>query len=125
MAELLSIICFICAAICSAIMDKTETKISFNDSVFFKMKALYWSKVDSANSNAFIPSTKRRRDAWHDAKSGMIIFFALGAVTICHFSIFQNNNFNIILNKFFDLIIYAAAWNIPFNLFYNRIFKKK
>jgi hypothetical protein len=60
---ILSKLCNAFAAFCSALMDKVETKIQFDNSIFHDKNTLYWSKVHSADHNGFVKGTKYRWDA--------------------------------------------------------------
>lgn len=126
---LLSQICNSIAAVCSAVMDKTETEIQYNDSIFAGKRPRYWSKVFSAKVNGFSRGTHRRSDAWHDAKSGMIIaYMAYGILFVLAA---QSLNAKYTTSNYLFMFIVAhlalfALINIKtFNLFYNTIFKKK
>ena len=99
------------AAICSALMDKAENSIQFQKSVFRKFKPDFWCKTISAHAIKFIPFTKYRPDAWHLAKSAMIIFWCLA-------SIFYHSFIPVI-----DFIVMGVVYNATFNIFYNRLFK--
>lgn len=91
-------------------MDRVENDIQFNQSIFKRLKKGFWCKTESA-SRPFIRFTKYRPDAWHLAKSLMVIF-------ICLAIIFYKPLFPII-----DFCIFGICWNIFFNLGYNKIFK--
>lgn len=97
-------------------MDKTETIISFNNSIFKNLNGDFWCKVNSSE-RPFIWGTKYRVDAWHLSKSLMIIFMALAIVI-----------YTPVFNWLIDFILVGAVWNIVFNLCYNKLFtswKKK
>lgn len=104
------------AAFFNAVMDKTETIISFNSSVFKNLDGEFWCKVNSA-SRPFILGTEYRADAWHLSKSLMIIFMALAIVF-----------YTPVFNWLIDFILVGASWNLVFNLCYNKLlipWKKK
>lgn len=118
------------SAVCSALMDKVETTIQFNDSIFCNKNPLYWSKVYSAEHNGFIKGTNRRRDAWHDAKSIGIIANAFAYNLMILFGYFIVKYFYndyllfLLLSVILHPIIHGVIWILTFNLFYNHIFKK-
>lgn len=98
------------AAICNALMDKIETIISFNTSIFRGLNKGFWCKVNSANTT-FIPLTHYKVDAWHLSKSAMIIFWALAIIYYKPFI------------PILDFLVIGSVWNLTFNTFYNHIFK--
>lgn len=101
------------AAACNALMDKVETTISFNTSIFKRLNIAFWCKAISAHNVKFIPFTKYRADAWHLSKSTMIIFWCLAII-------FYHTFIPVI-----DFIVMGIVYNLTFNLFYNYIFKTK
>jgi len=101
------------AAICNALMDKVETTISFKDSRFKNKKVAFWCKPISAHNVKFIPFTKYRPDAWHLAKSTMIVLWCLAIV-------FYHSFIPVI-----DFVVMGIVYNLVFNIFYNHIFKTK
>lgn len=121
------------AAITNAGMDKTETEISYNTSIFSKWNPLYWSKV-AGSENAKLKGTKYPWNAWHNFKTGMVTF--LGLAMICFglefylnpnslFDLIHPQRFRIFLFIAFHLAFVATVWIQTFNLFYNHIFKLK
>ena len=60
-------------------------------------------------------------DAWHFFKFLMIVFAAIAI--ILHVPMLFTNN--IYIDFFIELIIFGLAWNLPFNLFYNKILVTK
>lgn len=119
----ISILLWIIAAICNAVMDKTENEIQFNDSRFYKKDPLFWCKTKSS-TKPFIKFTKYRLDAWHLFKSIMII-----SLVVSDIMLILTNPFLIFVNpKWYSYImvvaLYGAIWNTTFNIFYNKIFKK-
>lgn len=121
MESALSLILFAMAAVCSALMDKTETVISFNSSVFRKLDKGFWCKPVSADQRQLLKGTKYRADAWHLAKSCMVIL--VGLAVIFYHPVITWFTWTL-LNRMADLVLLGMAWNIPFNLFYNHVFKR-
>lgn len=108
---MISPILILFAAVFNSIMDKTETIISFNNSVFRNLNQSFWCKVNSSEK-PFFTFTKYRISGWHLAKSLMIILFALAIVL-----------YQPIFNWCIDFLIVGMIWNITFNLCYNKLFK--
>ncbi|RXK57587.1 hypothetical protein ESA94_20525 [Lacibacter luteus] len=108
---ILSLLFFAIAAACSAVMDRVENEPAFYKSVFRYNDAKYWLKTESwKHAKRFFGW---KADAWHIAKSVMVIFCALTALTYVP-----------VVGWFADLCIYGLVWNITFNLMYNRLFKQ-
>jgi len=122
----LSYILIALSAICSAIADRVETTISFKVSSFRNKKVAFWCKPISAHNVGFIPFTKYRPDAWHLAKSGMIICFVSSAAFYHPFvenflQPFIDNY--VIAGKILFIILGGTIYIQVFNLFYNKILK--
>lgn len=123
--------CIHFAARCSALMDKVENEIQYNSSKWWYKNPAYWSKVYSANNNKFIRGTKRRRDAWHDAKTAWIILESFAISLLGASLMFSVNEFpNIwkliaIIVILLHPVLHGINWNLTFNLFYNKIYKRK
>lgn len=92
------------AAICNALMDRVENE-NFYVSVFKGLNPKFWYKRESWKGSVKIFNF--HVDAWHIAKSLMIICFAAA-----------------ISKSFIEFCIIGVIWNLTFNLFYNKIFKK-
>lgn len=124
------LIFIIIAAIFNALMDKVETTIQFNTSIFSKKNKLFWSKVDSANNNGFFIGTKYRVDAWHLSKSFALILLFIAMVTYRPFFytidlmqlITPSTIVNFIICAILDIVITGIIWNYIFDLFYHKIF---
>jgi hypothetical protein len=99
------------AAILNAIMDRLENLPAFNKSIFSHQDEKFWCKEVSWQYATKIFSWKV--DAWHIAKSSMIILMALTAIT------FQSTG-----NVVIDLLLLGASWNLPFTVFYNKVLKR-
>lgn len=103
---------FIClAAICNAVMDRVEYSTAFNQSIFKWKDKEFWEKDISWQYAKKIFGWKA--DAWHIAKSLMIIFLItaviVGSVGKSH--------------HWWEWFIMGVVWNLVFNLFYNKILK--
>lgn len=96
------------AAVCNAFMDKVENE-NFYQSVFKHLNPQFWYKRVSWQYAKKLFGYKF--DAWHLAKSAMIVFWALAVV-------FYHPFIPII-----DFVVIGIIHNIIFNLFYNHIFK--
>jgi hypothetical protein len=89
----------------------------FNGAISWKKKYIDWDKGDKRMKKwifglfnfpvAFI-------DWWHFAKSGMIILLVFAIVV-----------YNPVFNLLLDFIAMGIIWNLFFNVFYNRILRKK
>lgn len=130
---ILSIFFFQLAAICNAVMDTITHH--WDESIFDKPKGeiskwdMWWNPEYSwINKYTDRDSSKPIRkilgifdvpftDAWHTFKSTMIILLTLSVLTF--------NYSGNILGYSMLLIVYGFAWNLPFNLFYNRLLIKK
>lgn len=104
----------IVAAILNACMDRVETKISFNDSIFWRKDPHFYCKPISAGKVKFIPMTRYRPDFWHLCKSGVIC--CLLAVPFFY---------TIIVYPFLDYILMGLVYNVVFEQFYSKILKDK
>ena len=122
---MISLICFILAAICNAVMDTCSHH--FNRSVFndTRFKAQWWNgEISWRNKyNGGNPAWGRKKipvhftDAFHFFKSLMIVFIVLSIVT---FNI-EGMTFSggVLITAFYGLV-----WNIFFNMFYNKLLLK-
>jgi len=132
--SIISIACWILAAICNSIMDTLvhhyPTSI-FNDKdpQFWNPKISWKNKYKDgvkAFGPAFFLSTGilvAFTDGWHLFKSIMIVLLALSVIFFPYtYAICILDNF--FLNVIGWLVIFAIAWNGPFSLMYNRILKK-
>jgi len=99
------------AAICNAAMDRTGDIVAFNKSIFQHRNPKFWCKEISWLHAKKIFGWKA--DAWHIAKSLMIIIFAFAA------AFFKSTG-----HWYYDVLLIGLAWNLPFNLFYNKLFKQ-
>lgn len=131
---LISIACWILAAMCNAVMDKLSHH--YSTSIFVKYDPQFWNpKVSWKNKYkngrkslgpAFFLSTGilvAFTDAWHLFKSSMIVLLAISVVTfpyayqICIFD-------NTILNALAWIVLFGVAWNVPFSFMYHTALTK-
>jgi len=107
---MISLILIIIAAFLNSVMDRLENE-NFHVSVFKNLNQNFWYKRVSWKYAKKIFGWKL--DAWHYAKSLMIISICLAVALY--------NPFIPVI----DFIIFGIAWNTTFNLFYNHILKSK
>jgi hypothetical protein len=103
----MSYLFLILAAICNAFMDVTTHH--FNYSIFKDKNPKFWNPNESWKYVNLLPFTRYRADAWHLAKSAMII-------NICISIVFFDG-------YWWEFFIFGTVWNLTFNLFYNKILK--
>ncbi|MBX3253904.1 MAG: hypothetical protein KF862_07150 [Chitinophagaceae bacterium] len=113
------------AAMLNAFMDRIENE-NFYESIFRNWNERFWYKRTSWKYAKKIFGWKA--DAWHIAKSLMIIF-VLTAISTADYSteirfwingLFETKIYGVALN----LLLFGTTWNLTFNLFYNKLFKK-
>ena len=110
---LTSIIFLALAAMFNALMDSVEYETAFEKSIFYKLNPKWWCKSISWEYVKFLPFTKYRPDAWHLAKSAMVVCIVLAIVFAAPVS-----------HKLLLFVLFGILWNISFNLFYNYIFRR-
>jgi len=98
------------AAVLNAVMDRTGDSVAFNKSIFNHLNPKFWSKEVSWQFANKLPFTKFKLDAWHIAKSLMVICLAA----------------SLLLDgiKWWEFPILGIVWNVTFNTFYNHILKR-
>ena len=101
---------FIAAAL-NAVMDAIENE-NFFESIFSDMDKSFWYKRDSWRSTKKVFGY--RFDAWHIAKSLMIILMVLAAIF-----------YDPVYGELYDFAICGVLWNFSFWLFYHKIFGVK
>jgi hypothetical protein len=99
------------AAQFNAIMDRTGDLVAFNASIFSDKDPAFWCREISWKYAKKIFGWKA--DAWHIAKSTMIILLVAGIV------IYQP-----VFNPISDFFIMGAIWNASFNLGYKTFYKR-
>lgn len=131
---MISLTFVVLAAICNAIMD--VSLFHYYYSILTKLSSRWWNGANSW-ANKYIdndPSKGRRKcffgllnlpvqftDSFHLFKSLMIVFM------MCAIAFAPKNIFGIENWIFYSviIIIFGTAWNLTFNLFYNKILRKK
>lgn len=113
----------ILAAVLNAMMDKLDTYISFDASIFCKWDEKFWCKPVSAHTVGFIKGTKYRPDGWHLCKSAMIVCLAACAACLFGFGATACDSFQWWMPAILFLF-YGAIWNLAFNTAY-KLFTKK
>lgn len=113
----------------NAFMDKTETTNQFENSVFYNKNPLYWSKVAASGAKK-LPFTKYPWNAWHNAKSGVVIADSIGKVLMllagyCLYTYFKTEWYWWLAIASLWLILHGTIRIQSFNLFYDNLFKKK
>lgn len=127
---MISFILISLAAICNSIMDILQ--FHYKKSIFIKFNPQWWNPAISWKNkyidwdNGVMIEKKIHifnlfsikypiflTDAWHLFKSSMIVLFGLGVVF-----------YSPVINPFIDIIIIGLVWNLTFNVFYNKIFRK-
>ena len=108
----MAFILVVIAAIANACMDRVETTIHFNASVFRDLNPKFFSKVDSAGAKR-LPFTNYPINFWHICKSVMIC--SLLAIPFVH---------NTLFHPLIDYVIFGLLYNITFELFYSKILRK-
>jgi len=106
---MLSLLFLMFAAAFNALMDTLSHH--YSSSIFKYKNPTFWNPNVSWQYAPFFPGSKYRVDAWHLAKSAMIF-------NICFAIIFFNG-------VWWHFFIFGAAWNLTFNLFYNKLLKSK
>lgn len=104
----LSEILLILAALFKAVADTVDHH--FDSSIFRRLEPSFWDRDISSDKAKRIFGYKI--DAWHITQSIMIVCMILAAI-------FHEQK----LWWPFELIIAGTAWNLCFNLFYNKILR--
>lgn len=105
-----SLLFFASSAIMNAIMDSIENEHILLTK-FSRLNPSFWSKRESWKVAKMIGSY--RIDAWHLAKSGMVIMLIFSIIT-----------YKPVYSFWFDFFLYGYWWNIIFNSFYSHLLKK-
>lgn len=99
----------IIAAVLNAVMDLLENE-NYYRSIFRHLDDRFWYKRESWKHVGKIAGY--RPDAWHLAKSGMIICLIMAVVL-----------YEPYWGELIDLLGYGLLWNLSFNIFYNKILR--
>lgn len=134
---MISLLLIALAAICNAVMDTVS--FHYKQSIFSKYNPQWWNpaiswknkyvdysrfaeytgKVSKLEKRIFILNLFSIKyptfltDAWHFFKSLMIVLLGFAIVLYVP-----------VVNIYVDIILVGFAWNLTFNVFYNKIFKK-
>lgn len=117
-----SLIFWMLAAICNAVMDTLEHHFSTSIFNHRKLKDKFWNPFISSWCAPYIRFTKYKLDAWHLFKSSMIVFQAL---SITFAWMYGPPLLNIWWYYIGFFIMLGITWNGTFNIFYNHILIKK
>lgn len=112
MLTILSMLCLCSAAFFKAVADTLTHH--FDTSVFKCKDRRWWDPAISWQHVGLLRFTKYRPDAWHLANSGMIICFI--ACAVLHRPLYL---------WWIELAIGGTLYNVAFNLFYNKILRRK
>lgn len=112
MEQYLQYIFWVLAAFFNAVMDSLENAPNYNESIFRSLPKQFWLKEESWKYAKKILGY--RCDAWHFAKSLMIICLAATVIF-----------YNPILRPWLNFVAFGLIWNISFTLFYHEIFGVK
>jgi hypothetical protein len=132
---MISLLFIVLAAICNAIMDKTQ--FHYHRSIFYSMGLdRYWWNGAISWRNKYVDHdvTRGRRklleshinypvqltDAFHFFKMLMIIFVCCSIITFNPCDAFVNCSMGI-LNFSIILLVYGIFWNTTFSLFFKHI----
>lgn len=106
----------------NSIMDATENEPNFNESIFKNLNKKFWLKTVSWQFARKIFGWKF--DAWHVAKSGMVLSIAGAIIAAIFVGVYLAANPSLLFISA-SLATIGAAWNGSFKLFYHIIFKVK
>ena len=130
---MISLLLVALAAACNAVMDVLS--FHYKQSIFTKSNPQWWNPAISWK-NKYVSDTYsgvnisiRRKlyfgslfminypvfltDAWHFFKSLMIVLLGFAIVL-----------YNPVINVFVDIILVGLAWNLTFNVLYDKVFRK-
>ena len=113
---ILTFIFFMLAAFFNSVMDATENENIYESKFFRDKDPKFWYKRESWKSAKRIFSF--HLDAWHIAKSSMILCLVASVMLALAYPIPIKNWHDIA----FFVSIYGLVWNGTFKLFYNLIF---
>ncbi len=113
---MISLLFVFLAAICNAVMDKTQ--FHFHKSIFKIMNPFFWNgQVSWQNkyvNRDFLQGLKsipvQFTDAFHLFKSLMIVFFSIAVI-----------EYKQMIHPIIDLLMIGSTWNGTFNIFFNKI----
>ena len=113
---MISLLFVFLAAVCNAVMDKTQ--FHYHKSIFKFLNPYFWNgEISWQNkyvNRDFLQGLKsipvQFTDAFHLFKSLMIIFFAIAVI-----------EYKQIIHPVIDLLMIGSVWNGTFNIFFNKI----
>lgn len=101
--------------VCAVFKATADTLLHHFDTSIFKYEdPAFWNPTVSWEYVPYIKFTKYRPDAWHLSNSLMLLCGALAAVSNQH-----------LVSGIVDLGISGTLFILTFNLFYNKIFRRK
>ncbi len=103
------------AAMANALMDSVEHEGIVN-TIFNKLNPKFWSKRISCDHAIVI--FKYKLDAWHIAKTLMVLFLCTGFSLVVKYEIS-------LFPPWLNVILLGGNWILSFNLYYNKIFRKR
>jgi uncharacterized protein involved in cysteine biosynthesis len=115
MSNLVNVIFPILIGFFMAVMDRTTEEVAFNNSIFRNLNPKWWLRSVSWEYVKFIPFTKYRPDAWHLAKSSLILSIAF--MTVFSLKITNIPILNVLIN--------GSVITGSFVVFYDYILKRK
>ena len=117
MVIFLTILFVALAAMFSAAMSSIDNRPHFDESIFSKYPASFWSKADSWQAKR-LTFTKYPVNAWHIAQSCMYLCFLFAMIS-----------FRPWVNSWVAIPVYIGVYGTVliavFNLCYNKLFKRK
>lgn len=140
MIGLISVIAWMLASICNALMDTLQFhwyKFRWKDSV----NAQFWNPQISWKQKYIDGDPKKGRkqwcfgklcidkpvvftDAWHFIKMLMIVFITISTATfplLAKGRIFEN----VFWNTLSSIVLFGLIWNLIFSIFYDKVFVKE
>jgi hypothetical protein len=112
-ATILTAVFILLAGVCKAVADTLQHH--FQQSVFKWWDPRFWDGAVSWQYAHYLKFTRYKIDGWHIANSLMILFFCLAI------AFHKTGRFDV----FLEVIMYGGLFDIAFNIFYNKILKKK
>jgi hypothetical protein len=142
--EYISIICWVLAAVCNAVMDTLADRPHFERSIFSNLNPEFWLKTESwdnkyidtdGDGEGEVSAGKRFKgplgflnnlfDAWHIFQSAMVVFIVCAIV-------FFPYSFSLCISKTREwvnilgwILLFGFTWNITFMACYATIFQRK
>ena len=124
----LSLLFWVIAAFLNAVMDTLVHHYWHSIFNSRKLDDKFWNPAISWQTTPYLPYTKYKADAWHIAKSLMIISQALSCCFIFIVGVYilpETPAWLLSIDSVIIMIVLGLLWNGVFNLFYNKILIKK